>query len=211
MVAPERWRVCMGTKACPHEPRLFYPSEEDIYEVHRASRCECSSRGKRKLKRECAIHCERCPVQGCNRQRKELLAFDYLPIGPQLKSLCASRTFCHEFLSMWRDKKSWLEDASQAHQLSSTQPICEWWNGLKVRECNWFWNPECKWELPVICKYCKASFQAHPIRCEQLEDLDNWNALTNSYEFPCPECSEMIISKQAFANVSIFFLQYFAL
>jgi hypothetical protein len=64
--------------------------------------------------------------------RKDILTFDYMPLGDQIASLCKSQTFCYNFLNMWRHKKKWLNPSSQSEN------IIEFWDGLKVQEYAYF-------------------------------------------------------------------------
>ena len=75
--------------------------------------------------------------------RKDILAFDYMPLADQIASLCKSRTFCYDFLNMWRHKEKWLNPSSESDNIIE-------WDGLKVREYAIFWDPSKDWELHVI-------------------------------------------------------------
>lgn len=148
--------------------------------------CFASALVKKILQRDCNNCSERCPK--CRSMRKDILAFDYMPLGDQIASLCKSRTFCYDFLNMWRHKEKWLNPSSQPDN------IIEFWDGLKVREYAYFWDPSKDWELPVICQNsrCKQSYATFPEsqRCQEL--VKGWNAVNGMYTFTCTSCRAQV-------------------
>lgn len=96
MVESKRYRVCMGLESTTHAPILYEPSAEDNY-MGNVIYCTCynGSRTGSKLKRDCTSCCEKCTK--CPMPRKQMLSFDYIPIGKQLQLLSKSRSLCHEF------------------------------------------------------------------------------------------------------------------
>ena len=76
MVESMRYRVCQGLEVNTHEPILYQPSLEDSY-YGNTIECTCGGenrRGRKKLKRDCLVCCEKCSQ--CALPRKELLSFD---------------------------------------------------------------------------------------------------------------------------------------
>jgi len=105
LIEAQRWRLCTGSKEVPHSPELLEPNQEDIYKGGEMVQCQCIP-SQKKYKRDCVECSEKCPV--CQKMRKTTLAFEYMPIGQVLKSLCKSRSICHKLLTTWRSKERWL-------------------------------------------------------------------------------------------------------
>ncbi|MCO5569490.1 hypothetical protein L7F22_023203 [Adiantum nelumboides] len=130
----------------------------------------------------------------CNNIRKTLMPFDYIPIGPQLKLLVKSRTFCHELLTLWRNKDRWL----QQDAIHSGKSIVDFWDGTKFQEVKDFWNPSKYYELLVVCNTpsCKKAYTAFS-NCKRSRILDTAFDATNfEYRFLCSECRQWIVSKK---------------
>ena len=94
MVLPERWRLCVGTTENAHEGVVLKPSKEDSYRSGQILQCHLHGMNLRDC-REC---CEKCPV--CKEARKHMMAFDYLPIGPQLSLIMQSSLFYYKILEI---------------------------------------------------------------------------------------------------------------
>ena len=134
--------------------------------------------------------------------RKTTLAFEYMPIGQVLKSLCKSRSICHKLLTTWRSKERWLgKDPSVI-----PDKIEENFDGAKFRELQAFFYHEGEWEAPVVCpnKFCLHAYKAFPTRCNEL--LTNWDEESKKYSFPLIECSTRIYAPKKLENVSSFYL-----
>ena len=101
---PIRYRMCTGKEGAPHTPTLMEPSDEDLYEGPTVLKCSCDGVMNLGLKRDCPRCCEKC--HDCGTYRKHVLAFDYLPFGPQSASMCNIRTTCFNSLKVWRQRKS---------------------------------------------------------------------------------------------------------
>jgi hypothetical protein len=82
------------------------PSAEDLYEGFEVVRCECGPNSRQKIKRDCPCCSHRCLI--CLHMRKHILAYDYMPIGPLLASLCRSKSICEKMLMTWKAKDRWL-------------------------------------------------------------------------------------------------------
>ncbi len=147
----------MSTQA-PHVPHLMSPSVEDLYEGFEVVHCECGPNLGQKFKRDCPSCSHRCPI--CLQMRKHILAYDYMPIGPLLASLCRSKSICEKMLMTWKAKDRWLGKDPKV----LPEVIKEHFDGSKFCKYQAFWNPEGEWEAPVICpnNKCSHSFRAFP-------------------------------------------------
>lgn len=192
----QRFRMCTGVGSSPHSARVFQPSKEDNY-AGDVLYCLCQedSRKKRFLKRDCVSCCEKC--MECKMPRKDMVAFEYAPISTQLQFLSKSRTICHKFLRMWRNKERWLGK----HQMEHPDHINEFWDGKKCRETQTFWNPNSSFELPVICEqsFCKKAYTTFPNRCQLLQN--NWDEDRGIYDFICTACRSPIQCKRKLCKV----------
>lgn len=193
----ERWRVCIGSAGKWHTAEVFPPSDQDNYSVSTGVKCICDNVKKRKLRRDCSICSQRCCWDECRTMRKDMIRFDYLPIGPVLKKICSSRSGCHELLQMWRDKGRWLRRG-----LSPSTEYKEWWDGSKAAEFAWFWDSEAEFELPVLCRDCFRCYGTIPELCPELQDPDNWDETHNEYRFQCDVCGSRVCSPRRKAKVT---------
>lgn len=199
---PEHWRMCLGAESNFHEALVLGPSNEDDVSPLTAPKCSCGDNVyTRSLKRDCQICSERCTVDGCNLKRKEMLAFDYLPIGPLIKKLFASRSVCHEMLTMWREQARWLHPRTTVGGTVGDESVQEWWDGSKAKEISWFWDPSATFELPVLCRECYNCYQTFPHICDVL----NKSMITRDgvlcYEFDCGDCGNHIKASPTFSQV----------
>ncbi len=67
---------------------------------------ECGLNSKQKFKRDCLGCFHRYLI--CLQMKKHVLAYDYMPIGPLLTTLCKSKSICERMLMTWRAKDRWL-------------------------------------------------------------------------------------------------------
>lgn len=184
MIQSQRYRLCIGPDDNRHDIELLQPSEEDVY-AGNAILCSCHENARKRIfKRDCSTCCEKC--KKCNKPRKEMLAFDYLPIGKQLELLVKSKTNCHDLLNMWRRKERWLGEEINAQPDS----ICEFWDGSKCREVQDFWNPNAEYELPMVCgnPKCNKVYTTYPTSCFSEVLKRGWNEGTQEYELVCKQC-----------------------
>jgi hypothetical protein len=179
MIKPNRWKMCVGTEEFGHEPNVYPPSKEDIYTTGQIVRCQCDPPLN---KRDCPRHAEICT--DCNTMRKNMISFDYLPIGEQLALLMPSSTHCIDFLTMWNKKSRWMNK----DVLQSPNEIKDFWDGEKVRIYQAFWDPTSMWELPVICPSCKMAHKSFPRVCDE----KIWDETIQMYYFHCRQCREYI-------------------
>jgi hypothetical protein len=127
------------------------PSVKDLYEGFEVVRYECGPNSWQKFKRNYPRCSHRCPI--CLHMKKHILAYDYMPTGPLLASLCKSRSICERMLMTWRTKDMWLGRNPKV----LPKVIKKHFDGNKFRECQAFWNPEREWEAFVICPNNKCS------------------------------------------------------
>lgn len=201
MVTPERWRLCVGTVEYAHEGVVLRPSDEDCYRSGRILQCELHGVNKR----DCPLCSEKCPK--CRLPRKKMKAFDYLPIGPQLSLIMQSKMFCHEILEMWRNNGTWMGKSVE----DVVNPIKNFWDGMKVRINQDFWNPSKEWELPIICPQpnCKTSHKAFPRKCDELLDPRSWDENLQAYKFLCRKCRHSIVAPKSMCQVrTLVFFNY---
>ncbi|MCO5591019.1 hypothetical protein L7F22_044995 [Adiantum nelumboides] len=189
MVGAQRYRICTGIQGATHTPQLLQPSSEDNF-AGEQPKCSCTREARsKKLKRDCPKCCEKCSV--CEKPRKSMLSFDYIPIGPQLNLLTKSNTFCHEMLNIWRHKQQWLPKGSNNQQ----GRIIDFWNGSKFKEVKDFWDPMASYELPVVCSNvtCNKVYTTFPPTSKRHEALQReWDADKAVYDFTWFECLEDI-------------------
>lgn len=206
MVIPQDWKLCIGTEEISHDPLVLEPSLEDVIEGE-TIKCTCDDVASQKLlKRDCDKCCERCSK--CNNRRKEMIQFQYISIIDQLRALCSSESYCHEFLAMWRAKSRWL--GKQVAECP--EYIHEYWDGEKVRIYQQFWNPDDCWEAPVICsnQYCKMTYRAFPENHKSRSLLCGWREEFKKYKFRCIKCNRWIEEEKKFIKV-ILIINYYLL
>ncbi|MCO5595320.1 hypothetical protein L7F22_049361 [Adiantum nelumboides] len=196
MVSPQEWKLCIGNDTLTHDPQLLHPSLEDVEEAE-GLKCLCEdSVSLRMLKRDCQRCCERCPT--CSKPRKEMIKFHYIPLIEQLKKLCLSESYCHDFLGMWRARSSWLGK----EVVETPTYIHEFWDGEKTRLYQEFWDPDAYWEAPVLCcnEFCNMSYRAFPTALKSQELHSAWNECSKEYIFKCTKCRHPIKRKQQFVR-----------
>ncbi len=193
--SPIRWWLCNGSDGNPHPPTLLSPSSEDHYEGPNVIKCGCD--GGSRLQQNCTLCCEKCPL--CGRFWKYVLVVDYLPIGTQLASLCNSSSHCFESLELWHQWGRWLGKTPSFQ----SKNIFEFWDGIKMRAYEAFWDPNAQWELPVICtnNNCKSIYRAFPNPC--MEILQGWDVSTQQYKFCCSKCSTLIVCAKQTKQVCV--------
>ena len=195
LVAAQRWRLCTGSKEAPHPPELLNPSLEDVTKdlvFCHVSVCQGVALNS---KRDCAFCSEKCPT--CKMKRKNILAFEQLPLGKLLGVLVSTKTVCFKLLHSWRNRVRWLgRDVSFV-----SEKIEENFDGSKFREIQDFFNPETEWEAPVICQNpeCRHAYRAFPSKSKIL--LENWDEVLQRYEFPCSDCSSRICQPKIMMKV----------
>ncbi|KAI5070030.1 hypothetical protein GOP47_0014373 [Adiantum capillus-veneris] len=165
MVIPQEWKLCLGSESHPHEPQVFPPSKEDA--DRDTSMCVCIDGVRsRHRERDFLVCCERCSK--CSKSRKEMMPFLYTSLIDQLRCLCQSEEYCHDFLSMWRARERWLGKEPSQHP----EFMQEVWDGEKMRIYHDFWNPGAFWEAPVVCQNdkCKMTYRAFP-KCLSSKEL----------------------------------------
>lgn len=130
-----------------------------------------------------------------------MISFQYISLIDQLKALCKSEAFCHDFLGMWRERERWL-DKDPSHY---PEFIHEFWDGEKTRLCQDFWNPDASWEAPIHCsnQYCKMTYKAFPQKHPKL--LSGWKEDLQEYEFKCARCMQPIQAKRTLVQVVLHF------
>ncbi|MCO5608601.1 hypothetical protein L7F22_062814 [Adiantum nelumboides] len=184
-------KVSIGSDVAKHRPELFQPSNKDNI-VGEILKCTCQdASSSKKLKRDCLECCEKCAI--CEKARKSMLSFDYIPIGPQLELLTKSSTYCQELLNLWRHKENWIKGDAMSEQ----RRIVDFWDGLKFQEVKEFWNPLATYKLPVVCPspYCKKTYTTFPT-CKRSKALRHH--VGEEYNFVCIECKENIKCKKNF-------------
>jgi len=196
MVETEKWRLCTGDNDASHAPVLMKPHEEDCIDLKLG--CLCTPKSQFKHRRDCSGCSQKCPK--CEKMRKDVLSFEYMPIVGILTQMCLSRTLCYENLALWRSKQTWRGLPVNFTPAS----IKEFWDGSKFKEYAPFWDPKMEWELPIICAnpMCKHSFRAFPEsqKCEELST--GWDSNQGLYIFTCPSCFALIEAPKRKEQVS---------
>ena len=192
MPKTERWRMCIGSRENWHSPEVLPPSNQDDYNVSTGVKCQCSDvtcdpKGKWTLARDCDDCSERCPHVECCKARKDMIRFEYFPIGPMLAKLCSCRSICHELLAMWRERETWLHS-----HVNSRKVYKEWWHGSRAAELAYFWDPEREYELPVLCRNCYKCYATLPTKCEELRNRGNWDESSKQYDMQCSDCGKRL-------------------
>lgn len=206
MPVPERWRICIGCSNDNwHSPEVLKPSKQDDYNISTGVKCQCTDRGtdagtypksKSHLQRDCTVCSERCPNVGCGMMRKNMLRFEYFPIGPQLRKMCSSRTVCHDLQTMWREKDRWFRENPN----SAPDVYREWWDGYRAKHVSYFWDPDSEFQLPVVCDNCFECYGTHPAESKTLSE--NWDENSQMYDFPCTDCGRRVMSSRKYAKVN---------
>lgn len=198
MVAPQNWKLCIGDENAPHNPYLLGPNFDGNGE-NSSSKCPCKDATSPQS--ECSICCESCPT--CKKPMRDMIHFQYISLIDQLRLLCHSEAFCHDFLKMWRERPRWL-NRDIAHSLEFTN---NFWDGEKTRIYQRFWDPCAFWEAPIVCKnqYCRMAYRAFPesLRCKELQS--NWKEDMQSYIFQCTKCKQWIKEKKTLIKVTFYF------
>ncbi|KAL3696395.1 hypothetical protein R1sor_010471 [Riccia sorocarpa] len=197
----QRWRLCAGSGDHRHIPMPYGPNKQDNY-LSSGAKCVCSTKPTSGLQRLCERCTDRCEIESCSLPRKSMIPFDHLSLGSMLRLICKSRTFCHEMLTMWRARQKWLPRVTDtcSSEPSPTFPIKEWWDGSRIKEISWFWNPTVEFELPVICYECYHVYQVFPEKCEVLQLSENINSETGDYEFICMNCGYRVKQHPKYAK-----------
>lgn len=200
MPQTQRWRICIGPKENSHAPVVLPPSHQDDYNVRTGLKCRCENRIPNwKLARDCEHCSDRCPLEACKKIRKDMLRFEYFPMGPLLKKLCTSRSICHEMLGMWRERARWFgKGPGERHEYK------EWWDGERAAELSYFWDLEEEFELPVLCRNCYACYGTLPNKCEELSEKANWDRYNKQYDLQCSQCGSRLTATQNITKVSKF-------
>lgn len=185
MIKPRHYRLCTGTSHHLHEPILLPYSRED------ETNAQCTHGRLWSGCSECRRSCTEC-----GKQRKDVLSFDYIPLMEQLALLCKSRTYCDEFLTMWKSKDRWL------NKQTPPDAIHDVWDGAKVREWSDFWNPETCYELPIVCEECKKTYATFPENAKSKTVKNSYDEENQVYKFIC-ECSHWVIQPKKHAMVSV--------
>lgn len=157
----------------------------------------------KKFKRDYTTCDEKCTLR--NNARREMLAFDYIPIEPQLKLIMKCKTLCHELLSLWRNSTKWLDQ----NAMSSSSESIDFWDGSKFQEVKDFWNPHALYELTVVCTNgaCKKTYTTF-LASKPSKEL-SWNVEQEKYTFECLECKKDIHCSRQMCKVCKFFLKTF--
>ncbi|MCO5554154.1 hypothetical protein L7F22_007680 [Adiantum nelumboides] len=190
MVTPQEWKLCVGTEDMSHDPQVFAPSPEDAYEGA-VLKCGCSiEENPSSLVCDCKGCCERCQL--CHKPRKDMISFQYISFMEQFRLICASETFCHDFLAMWRERGQWLNKEACEYPAH----INKFWDGEKMRVYQDFWNPDRYWEVPVICnnEFCKQAYTTFPKESRSPELI--WSEPNEEYQFTCSKCHQDIRAKR---------------
>lgn len=186
MEGTQKWRLCTGKEGESHIPYVMEPHEEDSFDIH--LNCICSPKSRAKHRRDCVNCGQKCII--CKQLRKDVLAFEYLPVQSIVRMFCRSRTICHNFLTLWRNKEVWRGHPKEF----ISDSIKDFWDGSKFREYQEFWDPESSWEGPQVCPmpHCKRTYRAFPKlkKCQEL--IENWDEDHQLYSFPCSQCGTLI-------------------
>ena len=65
-------------------------------------------------------------------------------------------------MSHWNARDNWLGCQS------SNPEKCEFWDGERWTELQWFWDPNSTWTLPALCHHCGL-----PVSYDQLINSSN--------------------------------------
>ena len=88
----------------------------------------------------------------------------YLPVRNQLQNIMRSKLYSEKMLSLWKNKDRWLGKSVNDVPIS----IKDFWDGEKLRIYQNWWNPECEWELRVLCQNCGMAYSSFPYKNDYL-------------------------------------------
>lgn len=109
--------------------------------------------------------------------KKGYLKYYYLGMSTKVKNWFKSVDMCRKMLSHWNARDSWLG------RQSSNPEKCEFWDGERWVELQWFWDPKSTWTLPTLCPHCSL-----PVSSDKL--LNSPNGKDGSKDVECPNCFE---------------------
>ena len=200
MLKAQKWRLCTGKDSDVHAPHIMKPHVEDDLDVH--LNCTCNPRSRARHRRDCQGCGQKC--EKCHNLRRDCLRFEYISLESLLSSFCECRSFCYNFLTLWRKKDEWKE----LPMTTGFQNIKEFWHGTKFGQYQNFWDPMEKWEGPQCCKVptCNRYYRAFPssMKCAELSNVRNWNEERTVYSFPCSECGALVEGPKIFHKVLYF-------
>ena len=117
-----------------------------------------------------------------------MIPIDYLPIRSQLQNIMRSKLYSEKMLSLWKNKDCWM-GKSVDDVLASTK---DFWDGEKLRIYQDWWNPDCEWELPILCKRYGMAHCTFPFKRDYL--INGWDDELKMYNFDCWNCLGKISS-----------------
>lgn len=112
-------------------------------------------------------HCRFCGKPGA-------IPYYYLGLPQKVKLWCSDEYMCRKMAKMWEEKDHWL------HHEGPWFPLKEIWDGYRVSELSWFWDPEREWLLPTRCGFCSSILSAEEIESSSFDG--------HSYMVICSEC-----------------------
>ena len=87
---------------------------------------------------------------------------------------------CKKMMGHWKEKEHWIRGMGPFFINK------EIWDGSHFNELKWFWDPACKWMLPVRCNFCAAVISVDEIRSSPHNEEDG------SCSVQCEECGTRV-------------------
>lgn len=104
-------------------------------------------------KEDCCPHCG----------KHGSIPYYYSSVTNKVKRWCSSFSMCKKMTAHWEQRDHWLPpDKKEGWGFGLKQ---EFWDGKRLSELSYFWNPDQEWALPVRCPQmgCKSIISAHEI------------------------------------------------
>ena len=127
------------------------------------------------------IHFCICTCRYCH--QKGTIGFFYMCLHNKILRWCSNPLFYETMTAHWNGREFWL-GVGRNNNLKN-----EIWNGSRFKELSWFWNPDVKWIVPVLCPTCKeivsSTITLH---------LDSNDAIPDGFDptvrifIECPNC-----------------------
>ena len=105
------------------------------------------------------------------------IKYNYLGLPQKVKLWCSDATFCEKMAKCWEEREHWL------HHEGPWYPLKEVWDGARLSEVSWFWEPDCEWFLPTRCHFCSSVISA--------QDIEGSPHDGRSYTVTCSDCGSV--------------------
>lgn len=106
--------------------------------------------------------------------KKGVIKYYYLGLPDKMKRWFSDPVMCDKMLGHWKEKGHWISGVGANFTLK------ELWDGGRLNELSYFWDPEKEWMLPCKCVFCDGIFSADEIRQS--------TEINGEFSLVCDEC-----------------------